>query len=261
MAERFNVVVIGAGPGGFRAARRCAQRGASVAVIEKEFVGGTCLNWGCIPSKTLLASAHLLLRARSAAEMGIDIPSATPNWAKIQERREAIVAGLRKGMMGGAKANKMTYIEGRAVVTAPGKIKVTANGQTQDLEADKLILATGSESIEIPSIPFDGNVVISSKEALSLPEIPKSMVIVGGGVIGCEMACAYAAMGTKITVVEALDRLLPMTDAWVTRLVMREFKSLGIEAMAGKKVTSVDKSAAPAKVNLESGETLEAEKV
>ena len=261
MAERFNVVVIGAGPGGFRAARRCAQRGASVAVIEKEFVGGTCLNWGCIPSKTLLASAHLLLRARSAAEMGIDIPSATPNWAKIQERREAIVAGLRKGMMGGAKASKIAYIEGRAVVTAPGKIKVTADGQTRELEADKLILATGSESIEIPSIPFDGNVVISSKEALSLPEIPKSMVIVGGGVIGCEMACAYAAMGTKITVVEALDRLLPMTDAWVTRLVMREFKSLGIEAMAGKKVTSVDKSAAPAKVNLASGETLEAEKV
>jgi len=261
MAERFDVVVIGAGPGGFRAARRCAQRGASVAVIEKEFVGGTCLNWGCIPSKTLLASAHLLRRARSAAEMGIDIPSATPNWPKIQERREAIIASLRKGMMGGAKANKMTYIEGRAVVTAPGKIEVTANGQTQELEAGKLILATGSESIEIPSMPFDGSVVISSKEALSLPEIPKSMVIVGGGVIGCELACAYAAMGTKITIVEALDRLLPMTDTWVSRLVTREFKNLGIEAMTGKKVTSVDKSASPAKVSLESGETLEAEKV
>ena len=104
MAERFDVVVIGAGPGGFRAARRCAQRGASVAMIEKEFVGGTCLNWGCIPSKTLLASAHLLLRARHAGEMGIDIPSATPNWAKIQQRREAIITGIRKGMLGTMKA-------------------------------------------------------------------------------------------------------------------------------------------------------------
>jgi dihydrolipoamide dehydrogenase len=164
-------------------------------------------------------------------------------------------------MMGGAKASKMTYIEGHAVVTAPDKINVTADGETRKLQAGKLILATGSESIKIPSLPFDGEVVISSKEALSLPEIPKSMVIVGGGVIGCEMACAYAAMGTKITVVEALDRLLPMMDSWVSRLVAREFKNLGIEAMPGKKVTSVDKGASAARVSLESGETLEAEKV
>jgi dihydrolipoamide dehydrogenase len=261
MAERFDVVVIGAGPGGFRAARRCAQRGATVAVIEREFIGGTCLNWGCIPSKTLLASAHLLMRARSASEMGIDIPSATPNWPKIQERREAIVAGLRKGMMGGTKASKMTYVEGHAVVTAPGQVQVENEGQTRDLQADKLILATGSESIQIPSIPFDGKVVISSREALCLPAIPKSMVVVGGGVIGCEMACAYAAMGTKVTIVEALDRILPMTDSWVSRLVVREFKNLGIETLPGKKVTSVDKSATPAKVKLESGETIEGERV
>ena len=261
MAERFDVVVIGAGPGGFRAARRCAQRGASVAVIEKEFPGGTCLNWGCIPSKTLLASAHLLLQTRKAAEMGIDIPSATPNWAKIQQRRETIIAGLRKGMMGSAKASKMTYIEGTATVTAPGKVTVEANGQTQALEADKLILATGSDSIQIPSIPFDGQVVISSKEALSLSEIPRSLVIVGGGVIGCEMACVYAAMGTKVTIVEALEHLIPMEDTWVSRLLEREFKNLGIDVMTGQKVLSVDKSAAPAKVNIEGSPAIEAEKV
>ena len=124
MAERFDVVVIGAGPGGFRAAKRCAQRGASVALIEREHVGGTCLNVGCIPSKTLLASAHLLLRARHAGEMGIDIPSATPNWPKIQQRREAILTGIRKGMLGTMKASKITHIEGRATVLAPGRIKV-----------------------------------------------------------------------------------------------------------------------------------------
>ncbi len=118
MAERFDVVVIGAGPGGFRAAKRCAQRGASVALIEREHVGGTCLNVGCIPSKTLLASAHLLLRARHAGEMGIDIPSATPNWPKIQQRREAILTGIRKGMLSTMKGNKITHIEGCATVLA-----------------------------------------------------------------------------------------------------------------------------------------------
>lgn len=261
MAERFDVVVIGAGPGGFRAARRCAQRGASTAVVEKEFVGGTCLNWGCIPSKTLLASAHLLLRARQAGEMGIDIPSATPNWARIQQRREAIITGIRKGMAGTMKANKMTHIEGRAVLTSPGRIRVQSNGQTRELEAGKIILATGSESIELRSIPFDGRTIISSKEALSLPQIPKSMLIVGGGVIGCEMACAYAAFGTKVTIVEALERLLPMEDSWVSRILEREFKSLGIEAVTARKVMSVDKSTSPARVSLDNGQTIEAEKV
>jgi dihydrolipoamide dehydrogenase len=261
MAERFDVVVIGAGPGGFRAARRCAQRGASVALIEKEHVGGTCLNVGCIPSKTLLASAHLLLRARHAADMGIDIPSATPNWPKIQQRREAILTGIRKGMLGTMKASKITHIEGCASVTAPGRITVQSSGQSRELDAGKLILATGSESIQLRNIPFDGQTIISSKEALSLPQIPKSMLIVGGGVIGCEMACAYAAFGTKVTIVEALDRLLPMEDSWVSRLLEREFKSQGIEAITARKVMSVDKSTSPAKVSLDNGQTIEAEKV
>ncbi len=261
MADRFDVVVIGAGPGGARAARRCAQRGASVALVEKEFIGGTCLNWGCIPSKTLLASAHLLMRARSASEMGIDIPSATPNWPKIQQRRESIIVSLRKGMQGGMKSGKIAYLEGTAVVHSPTKVTVEANGQKTDLEAGKLILATGSDSIQIPSIPFDGKVVISSTEALSLPEIPKSMVIVGGGVIGCELGCVYAAMGTKVTIVEALESLLPMLDSWASRLVEREFKSLGIEALTERKVVSVDKGASSAKVNLDGGQAIEAERV
>jgi dihydrolipoamide dehydrogenase len=261
MAERFDVVVIGAGPGGFRAARRCAQRGASTALIEKEYPGGTCTNWGCIPSKTLLASAHLLLRAREAGEMGIDIPSATPNWPKIQQRRDAIITNIRKGMHFTLKGHKVTYIEGRAFVTAPGRVRVESNGQSRELEAGKLILATGSDSIQIPSMPFDGQTIISSKEALELPQIPKSMLIVGGGVIGCEMGCAYAAFGTKVTIVEALERLLPMEDAWVSRLIQREFKKQGIDAITGRKVTSVDKSTSPAKVSLDSGQTIEVEKV
>jgi dihydrolipoamide dehydrogenase len=261
MAERFDVVVIGAGPGGFRAAKRCGQRGASVAMVEREYVGGTCLNVGCIPSKTLLASAHLLRRARQAGEMGIEIPAATVNWPKIQQRREAIVVGLRKGMLGTTKPNKITHIEGRAVVTAPGRVRVESSGQSRELEADKLILATGSESIELRNIPFDGRTIISSKEALSLPELPPSLLIVGGGVIGCEMACAYAAFGTKVTIVEALERLLPMEDAWVSRLLEREFKGQGIEAVTGRKVVSVDKSTSPARASLDDGRIIEAQKV
>jgi len=261
MAERFDVVVIGAGPGGFRAAKRCAQKGAQVAMVEKEFIGGTCLNWGCIPSKSLLASAHTLLSARQAAEIGVDIGSATPNWPKIQARKDAIVTGFRKAMTGTAQVHKIKVITGHATVTASNQIKVESDGQSVDVETNKIILATGSESIELANIPFDGQTVISSKEALSLPQIPKSMVIIGGGVIGCEMACIYAAMGTKVSIVEALSRLLPMEDEWVGRLVEREFKKLGIDSVTGLKVTSVDKTSKSAKVIVENDQTIEAEKV
>ena len=260
MAEKFDVVVIGAGPGGARAARRCAQKGASVALVEKEFIGGTCLNWGCIPSKSLLAAAHALLSAKRAAEIGIDIGSATPNWPKIQERKDAIVTGFRKAMTSTAQAYKIKMFTGTAIVTVPNKITVT-NGTTADIQADKIILATGSEPIELANIPFDGQTVISSKEALSLPQIPKSMVIIGGGVIGCEMACVYAAMGTKVSIVEALSRILPMEDEWVGRLIEREFKKIGIDSTTGVKVTSVDTTNSPAKVVLENSQTIEAEKV
>jgi dihydrolipoamide dehydrogenase len=261
MAEHFDVVVIGAGPGGFRAARRCAQRGASVAVVEKEFIGGICLNWGCIPSKALLASAQVLLSAKQAALLGIDVASAIPNWPKIQERKDAIVAGFRKGMTATAQANKLKMFQGSAIAAAPNKIKVETNGQTIDIQADKIIIATGSEPIQLPSIPFDGQTVVSSKEALSLPQIPKSMIIIGGGVIGCEMACVYAAMGSKVTIVEALSRLIPKEDEWVGRLLEREFKKIGIDSVTGQKVASVDKTTPPAKVILENGQTIPAEKI
>ena len=261
MPDSFDVVVIGSGPGGYSAAIRCAQRGASVAVVEKGHMGGTCLNCGCIPSKTLLASAHTLLMAKHAANMGIDIPSAAPNWKKIQARKEAVVSGFRKGLTGLIQANKIKVLPGRGVMTKPGAISIEGDGGTSEIQAQKVILATGSQPIEIPSMPFDGETIISSTEALSLPAIPKSMVIVGGGVIGCEMACVYAAMGTKVTIVEALDRLIPMEDDWVGRLMQREFRKLRINSLTGEKVTGVDKSASPATVSLETGKTLEVEKV
>ena len=261
MAESFDVVVIGSGPGGYAAAIRCAQRGASVAVIEKGFVGGTCLNCGCIPSKTLLASAHTLLLIKHAAMMGVDVTSATANWQKIQARKDAIVAAFRKGVTGLIQSHKVKIIPGRAVVTAPKQVKIESDTDPMEIEAGKIILATGSQPIQIPAIGFDGQTVISSKEALALEQIPKSMVIVGGGVIGCEMACVYAAMGTKVTIVEALSRLIPMEDQWVGRLMERELKKLGINSMTNQKVTSVEKTSEAAKVVLENGQTIDAEKV
>jgi len=261
MAERFDVAVIGAGPGGFRAARRCAQRGASVAMIEKEFVGGTCLNWGCIPSKVLLASAHMLLSAKRAAEMGVEVASVHPNWPKIQQRKDTIVAGFRKAMNATAKSQKVTVVRGIGTVTAPNKVSVQTDSSRIEIQADKLVLAPGSEPIKLSAVPFDAHTIISSKEALSLQHIPKSMVVVGGGVIGCEMACVYAAMGTKVTIVEALSRLIPMEDEWVGRLIEREFKKLGIEPVTGQKVASSDTKTAPAQVILENGRTLTAEKI
>ncbi len=261
MSESFDVVVIGSGPGGYAASIRCAQRGATVAVVEKSFIGGTCLNCGCIPSKALLASAHTLLSIKHAALMGVDVASATANWAKMQQRKDAIVAGFRKGLTGLIQGHKARVLSGRAVITAPNTVKIEADNSVTEIQAGKIILATGSEPIELPALPFDGRTVISSKEALGLENIPKSMVIVGGGVIGCEMACVYAAVGAKVTIVEALSRLIPMEDEWVGRLIEREFKKLVIDSITSQKVTSVDTAAEPAKVNLESGQTIEAEKV
>ena len=261
MVEKFDVVVIGSGPGGYSAAIRCVQQGSTVAIVEKDLIGGTCLNRGCVPSKALLASAKTLLDAKNAGAMGVDVGSVSANWAKIQARKDAIVTGFRKGLTGLIGANKIKVFPGKGVAVAPKQVKVEGQDGTIDIETEKIILATGSQAVAIPSIPFDGQTVLTNKEALSLEQIPESMVIIGGGVLGCEMACVYAAVGTKVTIVEALDRLLPMEDEWIGKLVAREFKKLGIESLVSQKVTSVDAAGSLAKVSLESGQVIEAEKV
>jgi len=260
MPEKFDIAVIGSGPGGYAAAIRCAQRGASVVIAEKDLIGGTCLNRGCVPSKSLLASAHAFLSIKQAAAMGVDVASAHPNWPKIQARKEAIVTGFRKGLAGLIQSNKIKTFRGRGVVTAPHKIKVETDSPPTEIHADKIILATGSEPAQIAAIPFDRQTVLSSKEALDLQQIPESMLIIGGGVIGCEFACLYAALGTKVTIVEALSRLVPMEDEWVGRLIAREFQKLGINVLTDQKVTSVDKQNGAAGVVLESGQTINVEK-
>ncbi len=261
MAERYDIVVIGGGPGGERAARRCAQKGSKVALIEKEYIGGICLNWGCIPSKALLASAHLLLLAKEAGELGIKISSAEPDWLKIQQRTRQVVENLRKGMTLTLKNNKVAIIEGTAFAESANKVIVHRGKEKLEIETNKLIIATGSQTVQIPAFAFDGETIISSKEALFLAEIPKSLAVIGGGFIGCEIGCAYAAAGSKVTIVEALDRLLPREDAWVGKLLTREFKKLNIDVLTGQKVITVEKTNTAAKVKLENGPVVEAEKV
>jgi dihydrolipoamide dehydrogenase len=253
MAENFDVVIIGSGPGGYFAAIRCAQKKATVAIIEKAETGGTCLNRGCIPSKALLASAEVLLRAKNAGGMGVDVASISPNWVKMQQRKDAIVAGSRKGLTGLLGANKIKIFQGTATASSPKTVVVEAKtGQTEINATKGIIIATGSIPVEIPAFPFDGQTVISSTEALSLQAIPASMVIVGGGIIGCELACVYAAVGTKVTIVEALERIISTEDKWVSQLLERELKKLGIAVLTGQKVTSVDVAGGMAKVVLQS---------
>ena len=261
MADKFDVVVIGGGPGGYAAAIRCAQKGAAVALIEKKTMGGTCLNVGCIPSKALLASAHFLTQAKHANLMGLEIQGAVvPNWAKMVARKDAIVSGFTKGVTGLVQANNIKIYNGTGVATAPGKVSVSGQDNAQ-IECKTIILATGSEPVNIPAFPFDYQTIISSTEALSLPTIPKSMVIIGGGVIGCEMACIYATVGTQVTIIEALSQLLPNEDAWVGSTLEKEFKKIGITSKVACKVMSVQVGAGGATVQLEGGASIAAEKV
>jgi dihydrolipoamide dehydrogenase len=194
--------------------------------------------------------------------MGVDVAGISPNWVKMQQRKDAIVAGFRKGLAGLLQANKIKVFAGTAIISSPKAVVVEAQTGQIEINATKgIIIATGSIPVEIPAFPFDGQTVISSTEALSLQAIPASMVIVGGGIIGCELACVYAAVGTKVTIVEALERIINTEDKWVSQLLERELKKLGITVLAGQKVTSVDAAGGMAKVAMQSGQALEAEKV
>ena len=263
-----SVIVIGGGPGGYVAAIRAAQLGAKVTLIEKEHLGGTCLNIGCIPTKCLLHSAELIEAIRNEGrEIGVEATDIEVNFPQVIKHKNDISKKLTRGVAGLLKMNKVEKIDGEASFVAPGKLSVKKpDGTTEEMTADAIIVSTGSiNSVPpIPGIKENPN-CIDSTGALSLETLPKSMVVIGGGVIGLELACAYAAFGTKITVVEVMASMLPMLDADLTKIGVEHMKKMGMEFHLECPVQSVESSPVGAKVvcRNKAGETVsfEAEKV
>jgi len=262
------VLVVGGGPGGYVAAIRAAQLGAKVTLIEREHLGGTCLNIGCIPTKCLLHSAELISQIKEqGAEIGVKVDSVTVDFPQVISHKNDISKKLTSGVAGLLKLNKVTKIDGEATFTAPKTLLVKKpDGATETMTADAIIVATGSVNFAppIPGLKENPN-CIDSTGALSLKKLPKSMVVIGGGVIGLELACAYSAFGTKITVVEALDHMLPMLDGDLTEIGVAHMKKMGMEFHLECPVQAVEISPVGAKVvcKNKAGETVgfEAEKV
>ena len=240
----FDVVVIGSGPGGYVAAIRAAQLGQSVAIVEKAELGGVCLNWGCIPTKALLRSAHAYEEFTKAAEFGIDFTGEVkPDFAKIIARSRGVSATMSKGVQFLLNKNKVTVIEGFARLLKPGEIEVkAADGTVQQVNAKHIILATGASARELPNIPIDGKKIIAYRQALTLEKQPASMVVIGSGAIGVELASFYHALGTKVTVVEYLPNLVPLEDEEVSKYLERAFRKAKLNFMTGAAVQSVDTS-------------------
>ncbi len=259
----MKLVILGAGPGGYVAAVRAAQLGAEVTVIEDDKVGGACLNRGCIPAKALVASSQALSKARELEKFGIEFKGEfVPNLAKIIERKNKVVSAQVKGIRGLFKSWGITLKEGRGSLTSEKEVEVrTKQGDTEKIEADRIIIATGSRPATIQAFPFDGKNIISSTEALEFTEIPKSMLIIGAGAIGCEFACIYRELGAEITIVEMLPRAAATEDHEISELLEKELKKKKIRLITGVKVEKIGIKNDAAHVLLSDGAELVTEKV
>ena len=238
----YDVIVIGSGPGGYVAAIRASQLGLKTAIVEKESLGGVCLNWGCIPTKALIKSAQVFEYIQHAEDYGITVNDAKHDFNKVIKRSRDVAQGMSKGIDFLMKKNKIDVIMGYGKVLSGKKVEVKSDDSTKILSSKNIILATGSRSRELPSLKQDGKKIIGYREAMNLPKQPKSIVIVGSGAIGVEFAYFYNAMGSKVTIMEYLPNILPNEDIDVSKALESTFKKKGIEIQTSTEVTNVDTS-------------------
>ncbi len=248
--KTYDAVVVGSGPGGYVAAIRLGQLGKKAALVEKEALGGVCINWGCIPSKALIAAADLVEDVRGAGERGI-IAEPKVDIAKLREFKDSVV----KKMVGGIglleKGNKVEVLKGTATFVGPNAIEVDAGGEKTRVEAQAFIVATGARPIQIPGFEFDGKDVWSAKEAVNLPEIPKRLVVVGGGIIGLELGTVYAKLGSQVTIVEALPAILTGVDPEAVRLIQKGLRQRGGTVHVGAKAKGLERKGGELTVKIE----------
>ena len=259
----MRIVVLGGGPGGYAAAFEAARLGAEVVLVERERLGGTCLNWGCIPTKTILRSAHIVADTRHAAEFGLEAPVASVDIDRLRERKEGVVDELVGQVESTAKRLKVSVVYGEGRLVSPLEVEVAlADGSgSQSISGDAVILATGSVPFRLPSIDHDLSGVWTSDDAVSLGSIPAEIVIIGGGVIGLEFACAYAAFGGTVTVVELMEQILPGNDRRVVKATQASLEEMGVRFFLGDAVESVEQNGERVRAILRSGESLEADVV
>lgn len=239
----YDVVVLGSGPGGYPAAIRASQLGFSVAIIEKESLGGICLNWGCIPTKALLKSAQVYDYMKHSTAYGINASGVQHDFPAVIKRSRGVADKMSKGVQFLMKKNKIDVIMGYGKIKAKGQVEVTAaDGSKKIVEGKYIIIATGGRSRELPNLKQDGQKVIGYREAMALPNQPERMLVVGSGAIGVEFAYFYNSLGTKVTIVEFLPRIVPVEDEEISKELEKQFKKQGIEIMTNASVESVDKS-------------------
>lgn len=242
MADQFDVVVIGSGPGGYVAAIRAAQLGLKTACVEKmKGLGGTCLNIGCIPSKALLQSSELIWKIKNETKgHGIEVPRVDFNFKQMMSRKTTIVHGFNEGVAGLFRKNKVARYTGTATLVSPTQISVASGPTTQDLTAKYIILATGSEPIGLPFLPFDEKRILSSTGALALDQVPKKMIVIGAGIIGVELGSVYSRLGTEVVFVEFMDRICPTLDLSLSKELQHVLEAQGLKFNLSSKVASAD---------------------